>query len=162
MEEIKEIQEEIKKLSHTQLDLLKAHQEKVKEYQLRVKSLEQKLKNQKQQQTLYQWFFGSFLYSQSLSQFGLKTPADQYSVYLSAAVGSFVLGRSYFRAYHVLKAAQYRQRSPERRFHRYLASASDNEIMDGKAFANRLWLRGTITGLLIPIVCTSYMTIAFA
>ncbi len=50
----------------------------------------------------------SFLYSQTLRRgLGAETPFDQYRVYISTTIGSFIICRSFFRSYHMRKAAEY-------------------------------------------------------
>ncbi len=89
--------------------------------------------------------------------FGAETPFDQYGLYISAAGGMFLVLRSLFRSYHALKAVEFAPKTEDRRFHSYLARATEEQLLDAKLFAHQLRTKGILSGLLFPIGFIAYI-----
>jgi hypothetical protein len=89
--------------------------------------------------------------------FGAETPFEQYGLYTSITGGMFVAFRSLFRSYHAIKAVEFAPKTDDRRFHSYLARATEEQLLDAKVFAHRLRTRGILGGLFLPIGFISYI-----
>ncbi len=100
----------------------------------------------------------SFLYSHSIRRmFGAETPFEQYGLYASITGGTLIIIRSVFRSHHAMKAVEFAPRTDDRRFHSYLARATQEQLLDVKLFARRLRARGLFVGLLLPLGFISYI-----
>lgn len=184
-EKIKEIQQELKQLSQKQVELSKAHQQRVKSYEEQ-KTLYQHLFGQpplppdpelesvkEDKRRLYDILQAaasipppvpekdwskSPLYSKTVQKLtGATTPFEQYGLYGSIIGGVFLISRSLFRSYHVVKAIEFPPGSEDRSVHSYLAGATKEQLHHAQIFARRLRTRGILGGILLPIGFITYL-----
>ena len=98
------------------------------------------------------------LYSKTVQKLtGATTPFEQYGLYGSIIGGVFLISRSLFRSYHVVKAIEFPPGSEERSVHSYLAGATKEQLHDAQIFARRLRTRGILGGILLPIGFITYL-----